>query len=101
MARGLEVVRKVLVGVKEACSGPTTILLLATMMLYVAANSGDLTYLYTRYNHHCTPQPSLYTTTITTGRLVFDWDEGIYTRVSTLTSLLASAASLFLLPFLR
>jgi len=59
---------------------PSVLLLLGVMVLYMAAGSADVSYLYTR--------------------VMFDWDEADFTKLSTLSSLLSSISSLLLLPFL-
>jgi len=59
---------------------PSVLLLLGVMVLWMAAGSADVSYLYTR--------------------VMFDWDEADYTKLSTLSSLLSSISSLLLLPFL-
>jgi len=59
---------------------PSVLFLLGVMVLYMAAGSADVSYLYTR--------------------VMFDWDEADFTKLSTLSSLLSSISSLLLLPFL-
>ena len=74
----------------------TVLLLLGVMVLYMAAGSADVSYLYTRLHH-------LFLATVISSktRVMFDWDEADFTKLSTLSSLLSSISSLLLLPFLR
>ena len=75
---------------------PPVLLLLGVMVLYMAAGSADVSYLYTRFKSKLLTMVSLSNT-----RVMFDWDEADYTKLSTLSSLLSSISSLLLLPFLR
>ena len=76
---------------------PSVLLLLGVMVLYMAAGSADVSYLYTRLEQvFC-----LATVISSNTRVMFDWDEADFTKLSTLSSLLSSISSLLLLPFLR
>jgi len=67
-------------GAREGHTRAVIILLLSIMLLFVGTGSADVNYLFTRK--------------------MFNWDEAIFTRVSTIITVLQSLSSLLLLPLL-